>query len=482
MSAMHSEFFEEIPILVVDLDGTLLRSDLLFESFWSALGRDWKSPFLATAALKRGKAALKRHLAEAAEIDIESLPYDTAVIERVSAWRAQGGRTALVTASDQGFADAIAAHLDLFDEVHGSDGLANLKSDAKAQFLAARYGAAGYVYMGDTHADLPVWQGARKAITVNASSRVRTKADALGVDIEHMSSILPSIRPYLKALRPHQWLKNLLVFLPMFAAHQLDLLTFAKSLLAFIAFSLVASSVYIVNDLLDLSADRAHPRKRNRPFASGSIPIAHGTWMAIGLLALGTLTAGVIGLPFLGVMTAYFIMTTAYSLHLKRRLIIDICVLAGLYTVRIVAGGAATGIPLSVWLLAFSIFFFFSLAAVKRQAELVDGLERGEAKASGRGYYVDDLPIISMIALSSGYVSVLVMALYVNSPAVSALYSRPEALWAICCILLYWITRMVMMTHRGSMHDDPVVYAAKDKISLCCIGMVAVFGLAGAVL
>ena len=467
-------------ILVVDLDGTLLRSDMLFESFWSAFGRDWRSPFLSVAALAGGRASLKRHLAMASAVETATLPYDPKVIAFVQAWRESGGRTALVTASDRDFAEAIAAHLDIFDEVHGSDGKLNLKGDHKGSFLEERFGSKGFAYMGDAKADLPVWKRAAKAITVNAPPALRREAERVCDSVEHLVTDTGSVKPYIKAVRPHQWLKNVLVFLPMLAAHQLDGQTFLLSLLAFVCFCLVASSVYVLNDLLDLAADRAHPRKKNRPFASGSIPIAHGTWMAAGLLILGGLLAISISPSFLLAMAAYYLLTTAYSLQLKRRIVIDICVLAGLYTARIIAGGVATDVSLSVWLLAFSVFFFFSLAAVKRQAELIDSAERGNLKASGRGYHVDDLPIISMIAIGAGYVSVLVMTLYVNSPAVVELYARPEALWGVCAVLLYWITRTVMVAHRGNMHDDPVVYAAKDRISQMCLLIIFGFVVAGA--
>lgn len=466
--------------LVVDLDGTLLRSDMLFESFWSAFGRDWRSPFLSVAALTGGRAALKRHLAMASAVEAATLPYDPKVIAFVQAWRESGGKTALVTASDRDFAEAIAAHLGIFDEVHGSNGKLNLKGDRKGQFLEERFGTKGFAYMGDARADLPVWKRAAKAITVNAPAALRRDTERVCENAEHLVTVSRSVTPYIKALRPHQWLKNTLVFLPMLAAHQLDGAMFLLSLLAFVCFSLVASSVYVLNDLLDLAADRAHPRKKNRPFASGSIPISHGTWMAGVALILGALLAISIGPEFLLAMVAYYLLTMAYSLNLKRRIVIDICVLAGLYTARIIAGGVATGIPLSVWLLAFSIFFFLSLAAVKRQAELIDSAERGNLKASGRGYHVDDLPIISMIAIGAGYVAVLVMTLYVNSPAVVELYAHPEALWGVCAVLLYWITRTVMVAHRGQMHDDPVVYAAKDRISQACLLIILGFVLAGA--
>lgn len=464
-------------ILAVDLDGTLLRSNILYESFWSAFGRNWISPFRATLALAGGRASLKRHLADAAEIDVANLPYDADVIDYVRNWRAQGGRTALVTASTQPIAEDVAAHLDLFDEVHGSSASRNLKGAVKAAFLTERFGAGGYAYIGDAPADLPVWQQASCAVTVNAGATLRKQAEAVAPEIEHLTTHKPRGRDYLRALRPHQWLKNILVFLPMLAAHQLDAGTIIQSMLAFICFSLIASSVYVVNDLLDLNADRAHPRKRFRPFAAGSIPIEHGSALALGLLLAGGALALPLGPGFLAVVALYYVLTTAYSLHFKRRIVEDICLLAGLYTIRTVAGGAATGIPLSVWLLAFSIFFFFSLAAVKRQAELVDSAKRQKLTAQGRGYHVDDLPIISMIAIASGYVSVLVLALYVNSPAVAGLYASPQGLWGICCVLLYWVTRTVMLAHRGQMQDDPVVYAARDRSSQLCFLIVLSFAV-----
>jgi 4-hydroxybenzoate polyprenyltransferase len=287
----------------------------------------------------------------------------------------------------------------------------------------------------------------------------------------------------MRSLRPHQWLKNILIFLPAIAAHDLSAQTWLSAILAFIAFSLVASAVYILNDLLDLSADRDHPHKRTRPLASGDVPLAHGTLMVPVLLLLGAAFALAVGSwEFLAIMLAYCIATTAYSLTLKRKLILDICTLAVLYTVRIFAGSVATGIPLSVWLLAFSIFFFLGLAAVKRQAELVDGLAKGREQAARRAYHVDDLPIVAMMAIASGYVSVLVLALYISTPTVQSLYSHPSLLWGVCLVLLYWISRMVMIAHRGNMDDDPIVFAVRDKVSRICgvliVGIVVAGSLA----
>lgn len=455
---------------------------MLYESFWSSVARDWRTPFFAVKALTKGRANLKRHLTHASNVDAATLPYDKVVVEYIEAWRSSGGRTALVTASDFKFAQAISEHLGIFDEVHGSDGQTNLKGEKKGQFLERQFGNNGFVYMGDAMSDLAIWKRSAKAITVNAHYALRRKAERVSSEAEHIATRENVLEPYLKEIRPHQWLKNVLVFLPALAAHQFDFLTLTLSILAFLCFSLVASSVYVLNDLVDLASDRAHPRKKYRPLASGSIPIAHGAWMTGGFLLVGAILGFIIGWQFLIVIAGYYLLNIAYSFDLKRRVVIDICVLAGLYTIRIIAGGAAAGIPLSIWLLAFSVFIFLSLAAVKRQAELIDSAERGKLSATGRGYHVSDLPIISMISIAAGYVSVLVLVLYVESTDVAKLYTYPEALWGVCAILLYWITRTVMVSSRGGMHDDPVVYAVKDRVSQLCGLLVAAFLLLGTLL
>lgn len=454
--------------LAVDLDGTLLNSDMLLESFWNAVSQDWRSGIGAVRALQQGKAALKQQLAQASDVDVTTLPYNKDVLEYISAWKDRGGKVALVTATDQSIADAIAAHLGLFDDVHGSNGDTNLKGENKAAFLVETYSADGFAYMGDTDADLPVWAAASEIVTVNAPKALRAKAESLGKTITHLGTAARDIKPYLKAVRPHQWVKNVLVFVPIFLAHQMDLVTLFMGLMGFIAFSLTASSVYVINDLLDLDADRVHPRKCKRPFAAGTVPIQHGTGMAAGLLGAGAVLSLLVGPVFLLVLALYFAATTGYSLYFKRRMVIDICVLSGLYTMRIIAGGVAAGVAISVWLLAFSVFFFFALAAIKRQAELVDNAKAGKLAPSGRGYRVDDLAIVSQMSIASGYVSVMVLALYINSPAVSLLYANPPVLWGICLVLLFWLSWIAMVTHRGEMHDDPIVYAVKDRISRIC--------------
>ena len=461
-------------VLAVDLDGTLIASDMLHESFWAALGKDRALVMSALGAfLSGGRAALKARLATGVEIDVAHLPYKETVLEELRAAKARGAHVVLATASDRRMADAIAAHLGLFDEVLASDGETNLKGAAKADLLIEKFGEGGFAYMGDSTADLTVWEKSGEAISVDAPASLKTRIKAPSVrHLEETSGEQRQMQATFRALRPHQWLKNLLVFIPMMLAHDFTGTAFAAALLAFASFSLVASSVYVLNDLVDLSADRAHPRKRMRPFASGALSLSVGLWLAPSLLLAGVILGAVVGSLFLWILLFYYLCTLAYSLGLKRITIIDICMLAGLYTLRVVAGAAATMNVPSVWLLGFSIFFFLALAAVKRQAELVDLVARGDEKAEGRGYLPDDLPLITMMALASGYVSVLVAGLYLTSDAVAMLYSFPSALWGICAVLVYWVSRIVMLTHRRRMHDDPIVFAVTDKVSLFCGAMI----------
>lgn len=466
--------------LVVDLDDTLIRTDSLLENFWGAWSVRWHTPLEAVRTLARGKVALKQKLGEISRVDPARLPYNPHVLEMIEQWRARGGRTALVTGATQQMADAVAGHLGLFDAVYGSKDGINLTGAHKAQFLEQTYGPAGYSYIGDAPADFAVWQGAAAAVTINSSKAFQARVEKLVADATHLPADRAGLRDYLEAMRPHQWLKNVLVFLPMLAAHALDLVTALQAVLAFVAFSLVASATYILNDLLDLSADRAHPRKCQRPFASGRVRLIHGTWMVPLLALAGAATALAGGIELFAVLLIYAGVTLLYSVKLKRLAMIDICALALLYTLRVLAGSAATGIPSSLWLLAFATFFFFSLAAVKRYAELVDGAASGRTMATGRGYRVDDRIIVGNIMVSSGLVSVLVLALYANSEPVQTLYHYPEFLWGVCLVLLFWTNRIALLTHRGEMHDDPVVFAMRDRVSLCCGLVVGLLALAGA--
>ncbi len=458
--------------LVVDLDGTLSRTDTFHEAIL-ALGRRSPLSLLSlAAALPKGKVAAKRVVADRQIISADDLLLNEEVIELIEAARSEGRTTILVTASDERQARRIADATGLFDAVYGtgSDGTdgKNLSGEEKAEFLVNLFGQGGFDYVADSAVDVPVWKRARRAITVGANAKLRVLAEAANTDTVHLAAKDATQTAYVRALRPHQWSKNLLIFLPLLAAH--DFTNMTAAIAAFAAFCLTASSVYIINDLVDLAADRQHPRKRNRPFASGAVPIAHGIVLAGLLLIL----AGFIGIAltrpeFLLVLAGYFIATLAYSLWLKRKLVADVMVLAGLYTLRIIAGGAAAGILLSPWMLAFSMFLFLALAAVKRQAELVDQAARNISTAPGRAYEVDDMTIVVGTALASGHSAVLVFALYLASDDVQALYTSSQLLWMICPILLYWIVRMVMVTNRGRMNDDPIVFASRDPISFISV-------------
>jgi 4-hydroxybenzoate polyprenyltransferase len=459
-------------VLAVDLDGTLSRTDTLHEALLGLLAKRPALLLKLPGWLGQGRAAFKARIADHHLADPASLPLNEAVLERVRCARAEGRRTALVSAADQRQAEAVADAMELFDEVHGSDAERNLKGAAKAAFLTERYGAGAFDYIGDAHADIPVWAAARRAITVTRDPRLRRAAEAANSHVEHLDPPGGNrVRAILRAMRPHQWSKNMLLFLPLLAAHEFDAL--GAVFLGFLAFCATASSVYVVNDLLDLGADRAHPRKRLRPFAAGDLSALDGAKLAGGLLVLalilGLLTGSVL---FLGVLAIYLAATFAYSLTLKRRLIVDVLTLAGLYTIRIVAGGVAAGLVLSPWLLGFSMFLFLGLAAVKRQAELTDQIQTGRESA-GRAYQVEDLPLLMALALSSGIAAILVLALYIASDDVQVLYDRPQVLWLLCPILLYWILRMVMQTHRGNMTDDPIVFAATDRISQATVALAA---------
>ncbi|MEM1066783.1 MAG: UbiA family prenyltransferase, partial [Pseudomonadota bacterium] len=400
----------------------------------------------------------------------KALGCDRRVIKLAEDARADG-KTVLLAAPSHG-----ALGQELVDQLGVFDGVLSLGDDTDIPLLVqveARFGARGFVYLGPRDA-YGFWNEADHIVTVGGRGDTIAMADAHPGGATHISTAPPLFSAFVRALRPHQWLKNLLIFLPVAAAQSLDAATLLAATLAFVAFSLTASSVYVLNDLLDLRADRAHPRKRERPFASGALPLSYGRWMLLGLLAVGVAVGAIVGPLFLMVLAGYYLVTLLYSFGLKKRPIIDICTLAGLYTLRIVAGGAAAGIALSVWMLAFSIFLFLSLAAMKRQAELVDNLARGKSRAMGRGYASDDLVFVTQMALSSAYVSVLVMALYINTPEVQRLYSEPAMLWAICLLLLYWLSRAVFKTHRGEMTDDPIVFATKDKVSRLTLGLMII--------
>ncbi|MEA1672445.1 UbiA family prenyltransferase [Nitrospirillum sp. BR 11163] len=455
----------EVP-LVVDIDGTLIRSDLLIESFLTllvtkplaALGV-WRLPL-------RSKAWLKDYLANNADLDITTLPLNQPVVDFLLEEKAKGRRIYLASASNHRLVRALARHLGFTDGVFGSNEALNLSGKAKAEALCREFGRHGFDYIGNDWVDFAVWRCSRRAIVTNASTRLIQRLKAEHQDTLELAVPKTGIKIYLKAARVHQWLKNLLVFVPLLASHELNAHTIAASLLAALAFSLAASSAYLLNDLLDLPNDRAHSTKRNRPLASGRLPLIQGAVLAPLLLGVSALCGLGVSTNFLAVLGAYYVITLAYSLHLKRHMLIDVLTLAGLYTMRILAGSAAIDRPSSAWLLGFSVFVFLCLALIKRYIELVGSLKANKGNPKGRGYRLEDLSILSGLASASGYCSVLVLALYFNSPEVHVLYRNPSLLWLACAPLLYWISRLLLLAHRGELHDDPVVFAATDRTSL----------------
>ena len=457
------------PPLVIDLDGTLLRSDLLIESGLAFVRARPGQAFAPLGWLASGKAHLKDRLANASEIDVTCLPYDPQVIALVEQERIKGRHIVLATASHKIYADQIAAHLNLFDSVLATDGKINLTAENKRDKLVEHFGEKGFDYAGNSHDDLPVWAAARRAYVVNPEPGVEAKAQAIGNVEEVISFDRNTFKAWTKALRFHQWMKNLLIFVPLMASHKLgdaDLLV--SGLLAFLFFGMCASSVYMLNDLLDLTDDRYHPTKRHRPFASGMLSIKVGL-IAFPILLIGAFAGALWLLPweFTAALAAYYAVTLTYSISLKRMMVVDVITLAMLYTLRIIAGTFAFGVELTFWMLAFSIFMFLSLALVKRYAELREARVKGKTeKTRGRGYYPDDLEMISSLGASSGYLSVMVLALYIQDTGTAALYTYPQMIWLACPLLLFWVSRTWLLTHRGEMNDDPVVFAIKDRVSL----------------
>jgi len=458
--------------LIVDLDGTLIYSDMLHESAIRVL-RDKPLKLLWTLALLlRGKAKLKQYLAEQATFDPSTLPYNQDLILWLKNQKGMGRKIILCTASHQLIANHIAEYLKIFDRVIATDGSLNIAGKNKADALVAQFGEGGFDYAGNSPADILVWEKSSHGITVNASQNTINAAQKVCRITCNFPKKKSNAISILKMLRIHQWLKNVLLYAPLLAAHQFNNWRgWALLCMAFIAFSLCASSVYIANDLLDLESDRKHSRKIRRPLASGAMPIWVGAILSPALLIISLIVANGVNLSFMGWLVAYFLISSAYSWGLKRLVLIDCITLAILYTLRIIAGASTIQINLSFWLLSFSIFLFLSLAFVKRYAELVsqeNSLSRhgkGDNKIHGRGYYASDAPIIQALGIASGYAAVIVFALYLNSDTVIRLYPFPEFVWGEVLILLFWISWVWIKTHRGDMYDDPLIFAIKDKVS-----------------
>ncbi len=468
--------------LCVDLDGTLVKTDTFAQALFLLIRTRPAALLSIPRWTSNGLAAFKQRVAQEVELDPAALPVHTDLLEFLKSEREQGRELILVTASDESVARRVAEHHGLFSDVIASDGVTNLKATRKRNALIERFGEKGFDYAGNAPDDLVVWEAAQEILVVNPCGSVRRALK--GRPVRVFEDRPRKWKSWLKALRIHQWLKNILIFLPMLLAHELgDPALFGEAVAAFFAFCFAASAIYVFNDLFDLHADQHHPRKKKRPFAAGNLSLP-GAVIAAPLLVLTAFAISTL-LPaaFAGVLLIYLIITTLYSWRLKQIALLDVIILSGLFTIRILAGTAAYGVKTSPWLVAFSIFIFFSLAVVKRYAELLEATQEHPEKihARGRGYRAVDLPLLIGFGAGSGCVSVLVLALYINSEKVVQFYKTPEALWLLCPLLFYWIARIWLLTCRGELSDDPLDFAARDPQTWVIGALSAIILIAGAV-
>jgi 4-hydroxybenzoate polyprenyltransferase/phosphoserine phosphatase len=456
------------PVLCVDLDGTLIRGNVLWECILVLLKTRPITLLLFPFWLLAGRASFKRRLAARTHLNPARLPYRQQVLELIQQEKATGRRIALVTAADRELAEAIASCLGLFDEVHASDGQLNLKGVNKAAFLAQHFASTGFEYVGDSAADVEVWRNARAAYVVGTEARAE-QASAVttlkGTILEPRASFRTSFLIWVNALRGHHWAKNLLLFLPLALSHNLAVGPILRTLIGFVLYGLCASGLYILNDLLDLHSDREHPWKKERPFAAGDISIPQGLLVSFILLSsalgLGFLLNAKFGYALLG----YATLTMLYSLYLKKIALLDVFVLSSFYSFRILAGALNSATPLSQWFLAFSMFFFLSLAMAKRYSELLHAGDLVISGNSGRSYRGGDRELMLSLGVGSSFSAVVIFSLYVQSQDVRLLYSSPEFLLLLCPIVLYWLSRNWLLAHRGELKEDPVMLAIRDPVS-----------------
>jgi 4-hydroxybenzoate polyprenyltransferase len=457
------------PILLCDLDNSLLKTDLLFETLLKLIRtKPWLITKLPAWCLK-GKAHLKAMIAHHISLDPALLPYHDEVVRLVKARRQAGAKTVLISASNHELVTKIGEHCQYFDECVGSSNSVNLKGKNKLAWIEQHYQGA-FEYIGDSTADLPIWTKASRAILVNPSALLTKKVQDLGVPYQAIHDRPNQLELVLKQIRPHQWVKNALIATPMIAAHRIyEPSLWLATLTAIASFSMIASLVYVMNDMLDVENDRKHPTKKARPFASGHLPIKAGFFLAPILGAISFLLASTIGWSFSGVILLYLAVNVVYSIRLKEEIMLDVVTLASFYTMRIMAGSAATNIAISPWLLSFSTFFFFGLAMVKRYTELLRLVSRNHNALHGRSYTGDDKIPVLVMGITSSLISILILALFFASPDVQVLHRYPGRLWMLAPILLFWTGRIWLLTHRGQVDDDPVVFAMKDKVSLASL-------------
>lgn len=451
--------------LCVDLDGTLVRTDLLVEATFALLKKNIFTVFLLPLWLLRGKSHFKDQIARRVDIDARLLPYQTEFLEFLRQRQEAGGRLILATASHVNYANAVSQHLDIFDIVLASDSERNLAGKVKLEAIRVVCDDKKFDYAANGKVDLKVWQQSNAAVLVNPERGVEAAVKRISpIERVFRDRDRNSMLSFMKAMRLHHWVKNLIILVPLMLAHRVnDTVLLIQAGIAFLSFGFCASSVYLLNDMFDLSFDREHPRKQWRPLASGEISVAYVAIMIPALLLISLLLALTLPPQFIGVLVLYYVMTLAYSLRLKHHAIIDVIVLASLYTLRVIAGAAAVEVEASFWLLSFSMFFFLSLALVKRYSELL-GIADAETNAvAGRGYRASDLPLLAQFGITSAFMSVLVLALYINSESVQVLYSRPQVIWLLCPLLLYMVSRVWLLAHHNKLHEDPVVFVISDR-------------------
>ncbi|MGD0938880.1 MAG: UbiA family prenyltransferase [Terracidiphilus sp.] len=453
------------PPLCVDLDGTLIKSDSLFDAVCQFMHRNparfWQLPLW----LAGGRARLKQEVARRAPLDAARLPYNAELVSYLRNERREGRQLYLTTGADGPLAERVAAHLGIFDGVLASDGTTNLTSGKKLALLKSRFGE--FDYIGNSRADLPLLANARKAMLANPTRGLRLSLRLRQIPV--VKTFLDRRqfpRTLLKAIRLHQWAKNVLLIAPLLMSHKLNAAAIGSVIAAFFCFSFMASASYLVNDLLDIDSDRRHPVKRLRPFAAGDLPVTGGVALVFALIAASVAILPWLPRQFAMWLGIYIVATTAYSFYLKKVALVDVLMLSGLYTLRLLAGGAATGTPISHWLAGFSIFLFLSLAMVKRFSELENLRERGLTATHGRGYLAADLEQIRAFGTSSATAAVVVFSLYISRPDVEALYKHAGRLWLIVPLMLFWLYRVWLLGSRGEMDGDPVVFALRDRLSL----------------
>jgi len=470
MNAEYSKLSGRAIPLYVDLDDTLIGTDILWEQI---IRLAFQKPFLIPLMICvsfRGKALFKKWLSERVEVPVEHLPWSEVVVDHVRKHKDKGGSVILATATHRNIAFKINEHLGIFDAVLATNGDTNLKGSSKAEAIAeynASLNERHYAYVGDSASDIPIWEKASEAWMVSRSHSLESQCRKAVPHLKVLESRgIGYFSSWITLLRIRQWSKNVLLFLPLLLAHKTTSpAVIISTSVAALSFCFAASGVYLFNDCSDVFKDRSHPLKKRRPLASGAIPLWRGVMASLILIVLAvSLALSSVGKGFALILLLYLFSNVLYTCWIKSVAILDVVLLSLFYSLRIFAGGVASNVEVSKWLLAFSLFFFLCLAFGKRYQEIFL-LKSSEVTEHTRGYIPNDQSIISICGISAGFVSVMVLVLYVNSPEVLKLYRTPDLLWLLAPLGIYWIARFWMLVARGLMHDDPVFFALKDRVS-----------------